>query len=43
VVRRIKKGISEEDRERYVSSITYMFIMLVVFLIAWQLIGPRLF
>ena len=43
IIRKARKGLSEEERERYVSSITYVFIMLVVFLIAWQLIGPRLF
>lgn len=43
LVRKVKKGISEEERERVVSSISYTFILLVVFLIAWQLIGPRLF
>jgi len=43
LVKKVKKGISDEDRERFVSSITYTFIMLVVFLITWQLIGPRLF
>ena len=43
IIRKVKKDMSEEERERYVSSITHVFIILVVFLIAWQLIGPRLF
>lgn len=43
LVRKVKKDMNEEERERVVSSISYTFIILVVFLIAWQLIGPRLF
>ena len=43
LIRKVKKGMSDEEREKVVSSISYTFIILVVFLIAWQLIGPRLF
>ncbi|NLI73364.1 MAG: hypothetical protein GX369_01130 [Euryarchaeota archaeon] len=42
LVRRFKKNISEDEVERIVSAISTTFIVLVVFLIAWLLIGPRL-
>jgi membrane-associated protease RseP (regulator of RpoE activity) len=43
LVKRFKKGASEKERAKYVGTITYMLAMFVLFLIVWQLIGPRLF
>ena len=42
ILAKVKKDIDEKERERYVSAICYAFIMIVFFLIIWQLIGPRL-
>jgi membrane-associated protease RseP (regulator of RpoE activity) len=42
LVRRFKKDASEEERMRYVGTITYTLALFVLFLILWQLIGPRL-
>jgi len=42
IVKRFKKGASEEERMRYVGTITYALALLVLFLIIWQIIGPRL-
>jgi membrane-associated protease RseP (regulator of RpoE activity) len=42
IVGKIKRSASQEQRERYVSSITWTLAILVLFLIMWQLIGPRL-
>lgn len=42
LVRRVKKGATDEERMRYVGTITYTLALLVLFLILWQLIGPRL-
>jgi membrane-associated protease RseP (regulator of RpoE activity) len=41
IVRRLKKSASQEDIDRYVGSITLALAMVVLFLIIWQLIGPR--
>ncbi|MFP4171260.1 MAG: site-2 protease family protein [Methanomassiliicoccales archaeon] len=41
LVKKVKKGATEEDRERYVSSITYALALVVLMLIMWQIIGPR--
>jgi len=43
IVRKIRRNSSQEDIERYVGSITLALAMVVLFLIIWQLIGPRLF
>ncbi|NLX46835.1 MAG: PDZ domain-containing protein [Euryarchaeota archaeon] len=42
LVKRVKRGASEEERIRYVGTITYALALFVLFLIMWQLIGPRL-
>ncbi len=42
LVRRFKKRATDEERVKYVGTITYLFALLVLFLIIWQLIGPRL-
>jgi len=39
---KVKRGSDEKQREKMVAAITQAFIMIVVFLIAWQLIGPRI-
>ncbi len=43
IVRRVRKNASQEEIERHVGSITLALAMIVLFLIVWQLIGPRLF
>jgi membrane-associated protease RseP (regulator of RpoE activity) len=43
IVRKVRRNASQEDVERIVGSITLGLAMVVLFLIIWQLIGPRLF
>jgi membrane-associated protease RseP (regulator of RpoE activity) len=43
LVLRIKRNATEKDREKYVAGITYTLALFVLFLIIWQLIGPRFF
>lgn len=42
LVKRFKRNASDEERLRYVGKITYALAIFVLFLIMWQLIGPRL-
>ncbi|MCX6650779.1 MAG: site-2 protease family protein [Methanomassiliicoccales archaeon] len=42
LVKRFKKGATEEERMRYVGTITYALALFVLFLIIWQIIGPRI-
>lgn len=42
LVRRFNRNASEEQRMRTVGAITYALALFVLFLIMWQLIGPRL-
>jgi membrane-associated protease RseP (regulator of RpoE activity) len=42
LVKRFKKNASDEERIKYVGKITYALAIFVLFLIMWQLIGPRL-
>jgi len=42
VVSRLKKDAPKEERERYVSGITLTLALIVLMLILWQLIGPRI-
>jgi membrane-associated protease RseP (regulator of RpoE activity) len=41
LVGKFKRGADQQQRERYVNAITWGFALLVLFLIMWQLIGPR--
>jgi membrane-associated protease RseP (regulator of RpoE activity) len=41
-VSRIRKGISAEDRDRIVRGVSYTFAFLILGLVLWQFIGPRL-
>jgi membrane-associated protease RseP (regulator of RpoE activity) len=41
IVARFKKGSDEKERERYVSTVSYIIALSVLMLILWQLIGPR--
>ena len=43
IINRVKRSATPEERERYVTSITYTLAFFVLFLIVWQLIGPRMF
>jgi membrane-associated protease RseP (regulator of RpoE activity) len=43
LVLKVKKDATEKDREKYVAAITYALALTVLFLIVWQLIGPRFF
>jgi membrane-associated protease RseP (regulator of RpoE activity) len=42
IVKKFKRNASDEERMRYVGKITYALAIFVLFLIMWQLIGPRL-
>lgn len=41
IVTKVKKGIDPKVRDRYVNSIVMSTSLFVLFLIVWQLIGPR--
>jgi len=41
ITARLKKDATEEERQRYVSQITYLLALIVLFLVLWQIIGPR--
>jgi membrane-associated protease RseP (regulator of RpoE activity) len=41
-VQKVRKNATEEQRAKYVTLITYSLALFVLFLIVWQLIGPRL-
>ncbi len=41
-VSRLRKGISAEARDRIVRSVSYTFAFLILALVLWQLIGPRI-
>jgi membrane-associated protease RseP (regulator of RpoE activity) len=41
IVGKVRKGADQATRERYVNTITWGFALLVLFLILWQIIGPR--
>ena len=42
VVSRLRKGYTQEQRDKVVGAITLAFALSVLFLILWQLVGPRL-
>jgi membrane-associated protease RseP (regulator of RpoE activity) len=42
IVARVKKDAGQEQRERYVNAITLSISFLILFLILWQIIGPRI-
>jgi len=41
IVSKARKGLEQKDRDRYVNSIVMTTSLFVLFLIMWQLIGPR--
>lgn len=41
LVTRLRRGIKAEDRDRIVKQVSYLFALLILALILWQLIGPR--
>jgi membrane-associated protease RseP (regulator of RpoE activity) len=41
IVAKVRKGLEQKERERYVNSIVMTTSLFVLFLIIWQLIGPR--
>ncbi|MDW5563710.1 MAG: site-2 protease family protein [Methanomassiliicoccus sp.] len=41
LVAKLKKGLEQKERDRYVNSIVMTTSLFVLFLIVWQLIGPR--
>lgn len=42
LVTRLRRGIKAEDRDRIVAQATYFSALLILALIVWQIIGPRL-
>ncbi len=42
LVNRFRAGLKPEERERIVRQVSYLFALLILALILWQLIGPRL-
>ncbi len=43
LIHKFKRNVTEAVHQRYVSTITYVLAVMILFLIVWQLIGPRLF
>lgn len=41
IIARFRKGLEQKERDRYVNSIVMTTSLFVLFLIVWQLIGPR--
>jgi hypothetical protein len=41
-ISRVKKGITDEEKERYVKTVTYSLAFFILFLFIWQLLGPRI-
>jgi membrane-associated protease RseP (regulator of RpoE activity) len=42
LVTRLRRGIKADDRDRIVKQVSYLFALLILALILWQLIGPRI-
>ena len=42
LVSRLRHGIKPEERDRIVRQVSYLFALLILALILWQMIGPRL-
>ncbi len=42
LVTRLRRGIQAEERDRIVTQVTYFSALLILALILWQLIGPRI-
>ncbi len=42
ILERVRRGLEPERRERIVRSVSYAFALMILALIMWQLIGPRL-
>ncbi len=42
LVTRLRGGLKPEERDRIVRQVSYLFALLILALILWQLIGPRL-
>ena len=42
LVTRIRRGIKAEQRDRIVTRVTYLAAFLILALILWQMIGPRI-
>jgi len=42
LVSRLRKGIGAEQRDRIVRGVSYTFAFLILGLVLWQLIGPRI-
>ncbi len=42
LVSRLKKGLPTEQRDRIVRGVSYTFALLILGLVVWQLIGPRI-
>lgn len=43
IVAKVRKGADQKRRDAVVNSITWSMAILVLFLIVWQLVGPRIF
>ncbi len=39
---RLRRGIKPEDRDRIAKQVSYLFALLILALILWQMIGPRI-
>ena len=41
IVSRVRKGLAAERRERIAKNVAYFFAFMILALVAWQIIGPR--
>ncbi len=42
IITKVRKRLSDKDRERYVNTISFLLALTVLFLFIWQLLGPRI-
>ncbi len=42
ILARVKRGLTAAEREKYVRGVSYALALLILSLVLWQLIGPRL-
>ncbi|TQS81392.1 site-2 protease family protein [Candidatus Methanomassiliicoccus intestinalis] len=42
LVQKVRKKMPDKERTQFVDSVTWVFALMILFLILWQLIGPRI-
>ena len=42
IVSKVRAGLSAERRERIAKNVSYFFALMILSLVVWQIIGPRI-